>query len=89
MARLPCFAISGQPQHVIQRGSNREIVFLSDDDYQFYLESLQDACKKYQCNVHAYVLMSNHVHLLMTPKIENGISKLMQMPRFRGREPGE
>jgi len=78
MARLPRFVIPGQPQHVIQRGNNREVIFIADDDYQFYLEGLQDACKKYQCDVHAYVLMTNHVHLLMTPHTENGISKVMQ-----------
>ncbi len=78
MARLPRFVIPGQPQHVIQRGNNREVIFVSDDDYRFYLEHLDDACKQYQCEVHAYVLMTNHVHLLMTPRAENGISKVMQ-----------
>lgn len=78
MARLPRFVIPGQPQHVIQRGNNREVIFVSDDDYRFYLESLQDACLRHQCDVHAYVLMTNHVHLLMTPHAENGIGKVMQ-----------
>ncbi len=78
MARLPRFVILGQPQHVIQRGNNREVIFVSDDDYQFYLESLREACNKHQCDIHAYVLMTNHVHLLMTPNTENGISKVMQ-----------
>ena len=48
MARLPRFAVPGQPQHVIQRGNNREVIFVSDDDYRFYLEALQEACVKYQ-----------------------------------------
>lgn len=78
MARLPRFVIPGQPQHVIQRGNNREVIFVSDDDYRFYLESLQDACLRHQCDVHAYVLMTNHVHLLITPHTENGIGKVMQ-----------
>ncbi len=78
MARLPRFVIPGQPQHVIQRGNNSEVIFVSDDDYGFYLESLQDACNQHQCDVHAYVLMTNHVHLLMTPHVENGISKVIQ-----------
>jgi len=78
MARLPRFAIPGQPQHVIQRGNNREIIFSHDDDYRFYLKSLRDACVEYQCAVHAYVLMTNHVHFLMTPKMENSIGKVMQ-----------
>ena len=78
MARLPRFVISGQPQHVIQRGNNRDVIFVSDEDYQYYLQKLGDACKKYDCEIHAYVLMTNHVHLLLTPHTENGISKVMQ-----------
>ena len=79
MARLPRFAIPGQPQHVIQRGNNRQDIFCADEDYLFYLEKLADAAKKHQCDIHAYVLMTNHVHLLVTPHTENGIGKMMQM----------
>ena len=78
MARLPRFSILGQPQHVIQRGNNRDAIFVADEDYGFYLEKLKDACQKFQCEIHAYVLMTNHVHLLITPYSENGISKVMQ-----------
>ncbi len=78
MARLPRFVIPGQPQHVIQRGNNRDVIFVRDEDYHFYLEKLNDACKKYDCDVHAYILMTNHVHLLITPHTKNGISKVMQ-----------
>jgi len=78
MARHSRFVIPGQPQHVIQRGNNREAIFVVDDDYQFYLEKLRQGCIKFQCELHAYVLMSNHVHLLITPHTEQGISKLMQ-----------
>ena len=78
MARLPRFVIPGQPQHVIQRGNNRDVIFVADEDYHFYLQKLGDACKKYQCDLHAYVLMTNHVHLLMKPHSDNGISKVMQ-----------
>lgn len=78
MARLPRFVIPGQPQHVIQRGNNREIIFVADEDYQYYLQKLCDGCKKYDCELHAYVLMTNHVHLLITPYSTNGISKVMQ-----------
>lgn len=78
MARLPRFVIPGQPQHVIQRGNNRDVIFITDEDYQFYLQKLGDACKKFDCDIHAYVLMTNHVHLLITPHSENGISKVMQ-----------
>ena len=78
MARLPRFSILGQPQHIIQRGNNRDVIFVADEDYQFYLEKLKDACQKFQCELHAYVLMTNHVHLLMTPYLKNSISKVMQ-----------
>jgi len=78
MARLPRFVIPNQPQHVIQRGNNRDIIFVTDEDYHFYLQKLEDACKKYDCSLHAYALMTNHVHLLITPHSENGISKVMQ-----------
>ncbi|GAB7562007.1 transposase [Methylobacillus methanolivorans] len=79
MARLPRFVLSGHPQHVIIRGNNRDPVFLADDDYRFFLDKLADAAKKHQCDIHAYVLMTNHIHLLLTPHKQDSISKLMQM----------
>lgn len=79
MARLPRFVIPGHPQHVIVRGNNREPIFYADEDYLFYLEKLKQACDKHSCDVHAYVLMTNHVHLLITPHKEEAISKAMQM----------
>jgi len=78
MSRQPRFILPGQPQHVIQRGNNRDVIFVSDDDYRFYLEKLAAACERFGCDLHAYVLMTNHVHLLMTPQTEDGISKVMQ-----------
>ena len=78
MARLPRFTISGQPQHVIQRGNNRDPIFVDDEDYPYYLERLQDAAEKYQVDIHAYVLMTDHVHLLVTPWQDKGISAMMQ-----------
>lgn len=79
MARLPRFDIPGQPQHVIQRGNNRSAIFADEEDYEFYLKKLGDACQKHQCDLHAYVLMTNHVHLLLTPHAKGGIGKVMQM----------
>ncbi len=79
MARLPRFVITGQPQHIIQRGNNRQNIFRADEDYRFYLEKLSAAAKKHRCDIHAYVLMTNHVHLLVTPHTEGGIGKMMQM----------
>ena len=70
--------MSGMPCHVIQRGNNREACFFSDDDYAFYLECLKDACERYDVSCHAYVLMTNHSHLLLTPMDEYGISRVMQ-----------
>lgn len=79
MARLPRFVLVGHPQHIIIRGNNREPVFIANEDYQFFLDKLAEAAKKHQCDIHAYVLMTNHIHLLVTPNTENGISKMMQM----------
>ena len=79
MARLPRYVLAHQPQHVIQRGNNRQAIFSADADYRFFLEKLQAAAEKHGCAVHAYVLMTNHVHLLMTPHQEDGIGKMMQM----------
>ena len=79
MTRLPRFVIPNHPQHVIVRGNNRTDIFYADADYQFYLEKLQLACDKHHCQLHAYVLMTNHVHLLITPLEEDGIGKVMQM----------
>lgn len=79
MARLSRFVSVGHPQHVIIRGNNRDPIFYTDEDYRFYLGKLLDASRKHQCDIHAYVLMTNHVHLLITPHKEDGISKAMQM----------
>ncbi|MDT8397074.1 MAG: transposase [Pseudomonadales bacterium] len=79
MPRLPRFVIPGQPQHVIQRGNNRTDIFRAEGDYRYYLEKLSDAADKHQCDIHAYVLMTNHAHLLVTPHTEEGIGKMMQM----------
>jgi len=79
MARLPRFVIPGQPQHVIVRGNNREAIFYADADYQFYLDKLKLACDKHGCDLHAYVLMTNHVHLLITPQKKESLAKALQM----------
>ena len=78
MARLPRYVVVGHPQHVIQRGNNRSPTFYENQDYEFYLECLEEACERYRCDVHAYVLMTNHVHLLMSPWQRNSISKVLQ-----------
>lgn len=78
MARLPRFALPGHPQHVITRGNNRGIIFADDQDYYFFRDCLAKACIEHEVVIHAYVFMTNHVHFLMTPQTETGISKVMQ-----------
>ena len=78
MARKSRITLTGMPYHVVQRGNNRQACFFAEQDFLFYVECLKEAIRKYQCQLHAYVLMTNHVHLLMTPQQDNGISKVMQ-----------
>ena len=78
MPRKPRFNLPGYPLHVIQRGNNRQLCFFSPSDYRFYLECVSIACRKNSCQIHAYVLMTNHVHLLVTPAQEYGVSQFMQ-----------
>ena len=79
MPRKPRMYLPGIPAHVVQRGNNRDICFFSDDDYQFYLEVLGQGCRRYDVQLHAYCLMTNHVHLLMTQERKDiGISHVMQ-----------
>jgi len=78
MPRKPRLSIPGLPQHVIQRGNNREPIFRVDNDYRQFVEMLSLAADQHDCQIHAYVLMTNHVHLLATPLNEEGIGKMMQ-----------
>jgi putative transposase len=78
MARLPRIEVAGCPHHVIQRGNNREPVFLDDVDRRRYLTLLREVASASALAVHAYVLMPNHVHLLVTPQAEGGLSRAMQ-----------
>ena len=68
--------IPGIPQHVTQRGNNRQACFFKGDDRQIYLELLHKAAIRRVCSVHAYVLMTNHVHLLLPPDTADGVSRL-------------
>ena len=79
MPRKPRFVLPGEPQHVIIRGVNREPIFYDEPDYRYYLGRLKEALLKHNCALHAYVLMTNHVHLLVSPANTNGISKAIQM----------
>lgn len=78
MARALRLAMPGVPLHVIQRGNNRSQCFRCTEDYERYLRYLADAALRYGCTVHAYVLMPNHVHLLLTPSAADTTSRVMQ-----------
>jgi putative transposase len=69
---------AGIPQHVIQRGNNRAACFFADEDYRTYLDSLLEGATRYGCDIHAYVLMTNHVHLLVTPESDESLSRMMR-----------
>ena len=78
MARQPRLVIAHQPHHLIQRGNNRQPIFMETADYQAYLNWLREGCKRFGVAIHAYVLMSNHVHLLASPQDADSLAKLMQ-----------
>ena len=78
MPRKPRFFLPDVPTHVVQRGHSREPVFFEDGDYIAYLTWLTEAADRYECAIHAYVLMTNHIHILATPKDKQGISLAMQ-----------
>lgn len=78
MPRLPRLKLPNTPLHIIQRGNNRSVCFGSDEDCCFYLNHLAETSVKVGVAVHAYVLMTNHVHLLATPQDADGVSQLMK-----------
>lgn len=78
MARLPRLTVAGYPHHIIQRGNNRQAIFAVPEDYRTLLEMLDEHARKSQVALHAYVLMSNHFHLLATPQTAEGIPQMMQ-----------
>ncbi|MCK4841886.1 MAG: transposase, partial [Methylococcales bacterium] len=78
MARLVRVSPVGVPQHIIQRGNNRQVCFGSEEDMKAYLNWLKEYSKKYNVDVHAWILMTNHVHLLCTPQDDMAISRMMQ-----------
>lgn len=78
MPRLRRYELVDISQHVIQRGHNRQPTFFESRDYRYYLECVADAAARYHCEIHAYVLMTNHVHLLITPRQPLAIAGFMQ-----------
>jgi len=78
MPRRARLRLAGLLLHIMQRGNNRTACFFADEDYALYLHHLKELSRKFRCAVHAYVLMTNHVHLLLTPAREDGPSLLMK-----------
>ena len=78
MLRQPRPDLAGLPQHVVQCANDRQPCFCVDDDYRRYLAGLRGSAICYGCVVHAYVLMTNHVHLLVTPSSDGAVSRMMQ-----------
>jgi putative transposase len=78
MPRKPRFIIPNVPVHIVQRGHSRNPVFFEDGDYSAYLGWLKAGAERYRCKIHAYVLMTNHIHILATPTDVEGITRMMQ-----------
>jgi putative transposase len=78
MPRRPRLCPAGVPQHVVQRGNNRQVCFASDEDLKAYAYWLHEGSQKYQVEIHAWVFMTNHVHLLVTPVEDMAIGRMMQ-----------
>jgi putative transposase len=78
MARRRRYSPIGVPQHVIQRGNNRQNCFTGNQDMAAYANWLNEAAHEYGLLIHAWVFMSNHIHLLATPTQEDSLSKVMQ-----------
>ena len=78
MARLPRLTVPGYPHHLIQRGNNRQAIVAATGDYEMLLSLLADNAAKFGVALHAYVVMSNHFHLLATPQTAEAIPAMMQ-----------
>ena len=78
MPRKPRMFVPGIPAHIVQHGNNRQATFFDDQDYAFYLDVLSEGLNRYKADLHAYILMTNHVHLLITPRHEDSVSRIFQ-----------
>jgi putative transposase len=78
MARLARLTVTGYPHHIILRGNNRQDIFRAPEDHQFLYDLLLEHSQSQKVEVHAYVFMTNHIHLLVTPQEEGGLPKMMQ-----------
>ena len=78
MPRRQRLQVAGLPVHIIQRGNNRQACFFAEEDYGFFLDHLAQLARRFRCALHAYVLMTNHFHLLLTSELDWGPSLLMK-----------
>ena len=78
MPRPPRFIVPNIPVHIVQRGNNRRSCFRQRRDYRSYLAALRETSASYNVSIHAYVLMTNHIHILARPISEDAISRMMQ-----------
>ena len=78
MARLPRLTVPGYPHHVIQRGNNRQPIVLDDADRRQLMDLMFEQARAHEVAVHAWVLMDNHFHLLLTPASAEGVPRMMQ-----------
>jgi len=91
MARLPRLVVPHQPHHIIQRGNDKQTIFRDTEDYTSFLAWLKEAARHFKLAVHAYALLPDHLHLLVTPSDDAGLGKMMQwigrhyVPYFNGK----
>ncbi len=83
MPRIARIVAEDYPHHIIQRGNNRETVFLDDNDRETYLKLLSKYSRECGCRIHSYCLMNNHIHLLIVPLNKDSLANMMQKLSLR------
>ena len=78
MPRAPRLIVEKVPYHIINRGNNRQSLFFNNKDYSFFIKLLKDGKKKYKIRVYGYVLMKNHIHLLIEPLEKSQLSSYLR-----------
>ena len=78
MARQPRLSLAGYPHHIIQRGNNRQLIFMDVADRQLFLDLLEEHSRQFGVAIHSYVLMDNHIHVLATPSTAEALPGMMQ-----------
>ena len=79
MARMDRLDLAGVPQHIVQRGNNRGACFFEDGHRRLFRKLMHQSAREAEVDLHAYVLMTNHVHMLGTPRHEGGVSRFMHL----------